>query len=130
MEPEGEAEEEAEGEEKGIEVETLVALAHGGKDPEVILGHIIVTTEVQAPFTQGLIPWMDLMDPAGEEKMWAGISNKPMKTRIPELKTPGSLVKSREEDNKVKRDTMQQRTADQEGSKDQMTPKKKTLLQT
>lgn len=103
MEPEGEAEEEAEGGEKGTEVETLVApaLAHGGKDPEVILGHIMVT-EVQAPFTQELIPWMDLMEPTGEEKMWAGISNKPMKTRIPGLKIPGSLAKSREEDNKVR----------------------------
>lgn len=130
MEPEGGAEEEAEGEEKGIEVETLGALAPGGKDLEVILGHIMVTTEVQAPFTQGLIPWMDLMDPAGEEKMWAGISNKPMKTRIPELKTPGSLAKSREEDNKVKRVTIQRRATDQEGVRDHMMPKKKTPPQT
>lgn len=69
MELEGEAEVE------GTEMQTgiLVAPAPGDKDLEVTLAHTVLTTEVQGPVTQGHLPWMDLMDPTGEEKMWAGI---------------------------------------------------------
>lgn len=106
-----------------------MAPAPGGKDLEVTWGRTEVTTEVRAPFTQGHIPWMVLMDPTGEEKM-AEIQNKPMKTRKPGLKTPESLAKSSKEDNKVKRVLTQRRTMQQEGVRDQMTPKKKTPFQT
>lgn len=82
---------------------TLVAPAPGGKDLEVILARTVVTTEVWGAVTQGHIPWMDLMHSAGEEKMWAGIWSKPMKTRMPGLKNPGSLARSRGEDNRMKR---------------------------
>lgn len=70
----------------------LVDLAPVGKDLGVTL--VRITTEVQGAFTQGHIPWMD---PAGEEK------NKPMKTRMPRLKNPESLTRSRGEDHKLKR---------------------------
>lgn len=106
-----------------------MAPAPGGKDLEVTRGRTEVTTEVRAPFTQGHIPWMVLMDPAGEEKM-AEIQNKTMKTRKPGLKTTESLAKSSKEDNKVKRVLTQRRTMQPEGVRDQMTPKKKTPLQT
>lgn len=103
MEPEGEAE--VEGGEKGIEVlmRILVAPAPGGKSLEVTLVRTVATTEVRGAFTQGHIPWMDPMDPAGEEKMQAGIWNKPMKTRMPGLKNPGSLARSKGEDTTMKR---------------------------
>lgn len=45
------------------------APARGGKEVEVTLVRIVVTIEVRVPFTQGCIPWMDLMDPTGEGKM-------------------------------------------------------------
>lgn len=50
-----------------------ILVAPVGKDLEVIMPRIMVTTEVRAGFNPGLIPWMDLTDPAGEEKMRAGI---------------------------------------------------------
>lgn len=81
----------------------LEAPAPGGKGPEGTLVRTVVTTEVWGAVTQGHIPWMDPMDPAGEEKMQAGIWNKPMKTRMPGLKNPGSLARSKGEDNKMKR---------------------------
>lgn len=46
----------------------LVALVPGGKGPEVTVARTVVTTEVWGLVTQGHIPWMDLMDPTGEEK--------------------------------------------------------------
>ncbi len=68
MERDGGAE--VEGGEKGIEVQISMAPAPGGKDLEVTLARTVVTTEVGGAFTQGHVPWTDLMDPAGEEKMW------------------------------------------------------------
>lgn len=47
----------------------MEAPARGGKDLEVTQGRIVVTIEVQVPFIQGRIPWMDPMDLAGEGKM-------------------------------------------------------------
>lgn len=81
----------------------LVAPAQVGKDQEATLVCIVVTVEVQGAFTQGHIPLMDRMDPAGEGKMLAGILNKTVKTRMPRLKNPGSLARSRGEGNKLKR---------------------------
>lgn len=101
MEPGGEAG--VEGGETAIEVQILVAPAPGGKDLEVTLAHTMVITEVRGAFTQGRIPWRDLMDPTGEETIGAGILNKPLKTRTPGLKNPGSLARSRGEDNKMER---------------------------
>lgn len=78
----------------------LVAPAPAGKDLEVTLASTVVTTEV--PVILGHIPWMDLMDPTGEE-MQTGILSKPTKNRMPKPKNPGSLARSRGEDNKMKR---------------------------
>lgn len=74
-----------------------------GKDLEVTLACIVVTTGVSGGFTLGHIPcMMDLIDPAGEEKMQVGILSNPMKTRMPGLKNPGSLARSKGEDNEMK----------------------------
>lgn len=81
----------------------LVAPAPVGKDLEVTLARIVVTTGVRRGFPLGHIPWMDLMGPAGEEKMRAGILTKPMKIQMHGLKKTGSIARSRGEGNKMKR---------------------------
>lgn len=79
-------------------------MAPVAKDPEVTLAHLVLTTGVLEVFILGHISWMmDLMDAAGEEKMQAGILNKPAKTQMPGLKEPGSLARSRGEDHQLKR---------------------------
>lgn len=76
-------------------------MATVAKDLEGTLAHIVLTTGVLEFLILGHIPWM--MYPAGEEKMQAGILNKPMTTRTAGLRNPGSLARSRGEDNKLKR---------------------------
>lgn len=107
-----------------------VAPALGGKDLEVNLDLTGVITEVEGPVTQGHSPWMDLMDPTGEEKMWTGIQNKPLKTRTPGLKNPGSLIRSKGEDNKMRGALASRRTTQQQEVRGQMTPEEKLHLQT
>ncbi len=82
---------------------TLAAPVPGGKDLEVTLARTVVTTDMWGAITQGHILWMDLMDSAGEETMRAGIWSKPMKTRMPGLKNPGSLARNKGEDSRMKR---------------------------
>lgn len=106
----------------------LVALAQAGKDQEVTLGSTVVTTEAHGPLTQEHIPWMDLMDPTGEEG-WTGLWNKPTKTRMPKRKNPGSLVRSRGEDI-VKRVLALRKTTPQKGARGQKIPKGKHTHQT
>lgn len=79
-------------------------MATVAKDLEVTLAHIVLTTGVLAGFILGHIPWMmDLNDPAGEEKMQAGILNKPMTTWTQGRKRTGSLARSKREEYKLKR---------------------------
>lgn len=47
----------------------LEVQAPGGKDLVVSLCHTVAATGMQVATSQVLIPWMDLMDPAGGEKM-------------------------------------------------------------
>lgn len=84
-------------------METLEDPAPGGKGLEETLACTAVTTEVWAGITRGHIPWMDLMHPTGEEKMQAGLWSKQMKTRMPGLKNPGSIARSRGENNRMKK---------------------------
>lgn len=95
-----------------------------GKDLGVTLARTVVTTKV---LVQGHIPWLDLMDRTGEE-MLRGIWIKPVKARMPKLKNLGSLARSREENNKMKRVLALRRTQ-QKGVTGQMTLKEKPLLQ-
>lgn len=62
-----------------------------------------VTTEVEWTFIQEHIPWMDLMDSAGEERMRAGIGSSSPKIRMTQLKSRGGLVRSRGGGNTMKR---------------------------
>lgn len=82
MDPEDEAEVEAEEKGTGVKMGILVALAQTGKDQEGTLAHTVGTTKAHGPLTQENIPWMDLMVLTGEEG-WTGLWNKPTKTRMP-----------------------------------------------
>lgn len=75
----------------------VVAQAHGGKDLKVTVARIVATTEVWVASTQVHISWMDLMCQTGGEKMGAEILNILMKTKMPGLKNPESLARSRRE---------------------------------
>lgn len=69
-------------------------MAPTAKDPEVTLVCMAPTSEGLRVFTLGRSPWMpDLMDQAGEEKLQAGILNKPTKTRMLGLKNTGGLAR-------------------------------------
>lgn len=48
---------------------TLVVQDLGGKDLAMTLALMVVVTDMGVATSQVLIPWMDLKDPAGEEKM-------------------------------------------------------------
>lgn len=95
MKAEGEAEDE--GGEKGTEE----VQAPGGKELEVILSHMVAATDIRVASILLHIPWLVLMDPTGDEKVEAGIWNKLMKTKMPRLKNLGSLVRSRERENRM-----------------------------
>lgn len=81
----------------------LEAPTPGGRDLEVTMGRTVAAIGLWAVTTQVHIPWMDLRGQTGEEMIQVEIWNKPVKTRTPGRKNPGSLVRSTEEENKTRR---------------------------
>lgn len=95
---------EAGAEEEGGERDILVALSQG-RGLEETLVDTLVTTKSIGPLMQVCLQGLDQLVQTGEE-MKKTVQNKPVRSRILKLKSPGNLTRSTEDSTTVKKRTM------------------------